>query len=65
VTKADGDTFADQAAYHIGIRGVHFVGSVLTGLVHLPVSTIVTKVQKMTTTIHLSLSPHRHLMIVI
>jgi hypothetical protein len=44
VTKADGDTFADQAAYHVGIRGVHFVGSLLTGLVHLPVSTIVTKV---------------------
>jgi hypothetical protein len=54
LAKADGETLADQAAYHVGIRGVHFMGSLFVGLIHLPVSTIVTKVM----TIHYILSFH-------
>lgn len=53
LAKADGETLADQAAYHVGIRGVHFMGSLFVGLIHLPVSTIVTKVM----TIHYSFFP--------
>lgn len=45
LAKADGETLADQAAYHVGIRGVHFMGSLFVGLIHLPVSTIVTKLR--------------------
>jgi hypothetical protein len=53
LAKADGETLADQAAYHVGIRGVHFMGSLFVGLIHLPVSTIVTKVMM----IHYNLFP--------
>jgi len=45
VAKADSETLSDQIAYHVGIRAIHALGSILAGCVHLPTSTIATKVK--------------------
>jgi hypothetical protein len=45
VAKADSETLSDQIAYHVGIRAIHALGSILAGCVHLPTSTIATKMR--------------------